>query len=387
MDFFQVFVGDVGVDLGRRDGSVAEHRLDTPDVGTVDKEVGGETVAQGVWVDVLDDPGFLGVVLDQTLHAPGGESVAFARGIFAVHEAFLGIGDKECRIDIVTLVDVCLQRRFGIWRDKDDAELAAFAADAEFFFVEVDVFSVEADEFGYPQPGRKKEFENGPVPEEFDIRPAGGKHQTLHLREFQEINLAIRSFPDLDLFGSEGENVLFGQVLEECPQHDGLVGLGIFFQGAAAPVFFAVQIEAVFVYFISSDIGRGLEFAPGKKGAEHPIIALDRPPRAVHLDFEVLEKSSGVGLERRERIFVCWCVHSDGLHYATLELYHRPQIPHKLYSDIMLIISQKIEKFALFSLTPAGSWAILTFVKIRINSRWGFLLGFSENIPPTGFIN
>lgn len=64
MDFFQVEVGDVGVDLGGGDVGVAEHGLDGADVGAVHEEVGSETVAEGVRGDVFGDAGFFGVGLD-----------------------------------------------------------------------------------------------------------------------------------------------------------------------------------------------------------------------------------------------------------------------------------------------------------------------------------
>ena len=45
MDFAEVRVGDVGVDLGGADVSVAEHGLDAAKVGAVHEEVGGEGVS------------------------------------------------------------------------------------------------------------------------------------------------------------------------------------------------------------------------------------------------------------------------------------------------------------------------------------------------------
>ncbi len=64
MDFFQVGVGDVGVDLGGGDVGMAEHGLDGADVGAVHEEVGGKAVAEGVGGDVFGDAGFFGVELD-----------------------------------------------------------------------------------------------------------------------------------------------------------------------------------------------------------------------------------------------------------------------------------------------------------------------------------
>ncbi len=55
MNLAEMGVGDVGVDLGRADVGVAEHGLDTAEVGAVHEEVGGERVAKGVWSDVFGD--------------------------------------------------------------------------------------------------------------------------------------------------------------------------------------------------------------------------------------------------------------------------------------------------------------------------------------------
>ena len=42
VDFFQVFVGVVGVDLRGSDVGVPEHHLDRADVGAVLQKIGGE---------------------------------------------------------------------------------------------------------------------------------------------------------------------------------------------------------------------------------------------------------------------------------------------------------------------------------------------------------
>lgn len=66
VDFFEVGVGDVGVDLGGADVGVAEHGLDGAEVSTVHEEVSGEAVTEGVGGDVFRDAGLLCVGLDDT---------------------------------------------------------------------------------------------------------------------------------------------------------------------------------------------------------------------------------------------------------------------------------------------------------------------------------
>lgn len=48
MDFFEIIVGDVGVDLGGGNAGVSEEALDSADVGTVHEDVCGERMAHGV---------------------------------------------------------------------------------------------------------------------------------------------------------------------------------------------------------------------------------------------------------------------------------------------------------------------------------------------------
>ena len=51
----EVFLGDVGVDLGGLRVGVTEEFLDVPYVGAVLQEVGGEAVAEGMDADLLRD--------------------------------------------------------------------------------------------------------------------------------------------------------------------------------------------------------------------------------------------------------------------------------------------------------------------------------------------
>ncbi len=81
MDFFEVGVGDVGVDLGGGDVGVAEHSLNGAEVGTVHKEVGSEAVAQSVGGDVLGDAGEFGVFLDNAFDGTGSEATIVAGSI------------------------------------------------------------------------------------------------------------------------------------------------------------------------------------------------------------------------------------------------------------------------------------------------------------------
>ena len=312
VDFFEAFVGDVGVDLRGRDGGVPEHRLDAPDIGAVDEEVGRETVAERVRVHVFQDTGFLGIAFHQTLDAPRRETLALSRGIGPVDETFLAIGDEERRIDIGALVEVGLERCLGSRRDEYDAKLASFAADAELFLVEIQVSPVEIHEFRYAEPRREEQLEHRLVAERFLISPISRGDQALHFFEFEEVHLPVRRLADLDFFRGERGDILFGEVFEKGAEHYSLVGLGILFQRPAATVVFAVEVEAVFAHLLCGDIGRGPEAAPGEKGTQRAVVAIDRSEGAVHLDFQMLEEALCVFLERRLRFCLFFVSHTGG---------------------------------------------------------------------------
>lgn len=76
----QVTNGDVGVDLGRVDALLAEHRLDVAQIGTGAEHVRGEAVAERVRGDVLVDVRSLDDRRDGLRHA--GFAEPFARQLF-----------------------------------------------------------------------------------------------------------------------------------------------------------------------------------------------------------------------------------------------------------------------------------------------------------------
>ena len=63
MNFYQVFAADVGIDLRGDDIGVPQEDLDAAEVGAALEEVGGETVPEGVWMD-LSQAGLKRVRLD-----------------------------------------------------------------------------------------------------------------------------------------------------------------------------------------------------------------------------------------------------------------------------------------------------------------------------------
>ena len=76
MDVVQVFVGNVGVDLGCGDVGVPQHRLYTAEVGAVLQKVGGKGVADNVRGYFARDARFDCVVFDNALDRARGKPPA-----------------------------------------------------------------------------------------------------------------------------------------------------------------------------------------------------------------------------------------------------------------------------------------------------------------------
>ena len=129
MDFFEVLVGDVSVDLGGGDVGVAEHGLDGAEVGAIHEKVGSEAVAEGVWGNVLGDTGHFGVFLDDTLDGARSEAAEVAGSIGGL-EIFAII--KEERVERICAGIEVVGEAFGSGdRDEDRAVFATFTADDE----------------------------------------------------------------------------------------------------------------------------------------------------------------------------------------------------------------------------------------------------------------
>ena len=77
-------IRDVGVDLRGGDVGMAEHGLDSAEVGAVHEEIGGEGMTQSVRADVLSDAGHAGVFFDDALDAARGEAAEVAGGVYGL---------------------------------------------------------------------------------------------------------------------------------------------------------------------------------------------------------------------------------------------------------------------------------------------------------------
>ena len=66
VDFTEMWIGDVGVDLGCADVSVTKKGLHGADVGTVHEKISCKAVSESVRCDMFSDASFSGIALDDT---------------------------------------------------------------------------------------------------------------------------------------------------------------------------------------------------------------------------------------------------------------------------------------------------------------------------------
>jgi len=74
VDFFELPVCHVGIDLRRGHRRVAEHFLNGADVGAILDEVGSERMAKCMRMDVFHNAGFQGVIFHDTLDGSRSDS-------------------------------------------------------------------------------------------------------------------------------------------------------------------------------------------------------------------------------------------------------------------------------------------------------------------------
>lgn len=157
MGLDEVFLVEVGVDLGGGDVGVAEEFLDDAEVGPAFEEVGGEGVAEEVRIDFVGEAGARGAVFDDLAHAVGGEGAA-ANGEEDVGGGFARFDEFGALV-----VEISLDGVEGAQADGDEAGFVALSGDAEDFVVEVEVFEARVAEFGEAESGRVEKFEDGEV--------------------------------------------------------------------------------------------------------------------------------------------------------------------------------------------------------------------------------
>lgn len=63
VDLLEPLIGDMGIDLGGGNGSVAKHGLHRSNISPIGPKIRRETMTQGMRMYILDNSGFFGVML------------------------------------------------------------------------------------------------------------------------------------------------------------------------------------------------------------------------------------------------------------------------------------------------------------------------------------
>lgn len=144
VDFFELFVRHVGIDLSRGDGRMAEHFLHGADVGAVGNEVGRKRMAQSVGMDVLHNAGLGCIVFHDSLDRAGSEAQVVSVLFFL--QTFDTDPRENGRVDVRSFVEISLKRVFCPIRNENYPDFSAFSAHAEFLRFEIHLIAVEIGE-------------------------------------------------------------------------------------------------------------------------------------------------------------------------------------------------------------------------------------------------
>lgn len=275
----------MGIDLGGGDGGMPEHGLDGAYVGTVLEEVGSEAVTQGVWMDIFYDASLGGIVFHESLDAAWGKPERFATALFGKFRE----GDEKCRIDIISMLQISLERRSCFGREEDDAELGTLTSDAELFFLQIDVVAIETGEFGDTESGREEEFEDGVVTEGFVIIPIGSGDESLDLIVFEVVNLTHRGFANLDFLGGNTFDIIFSEEFQERSEDDDMESLGNLLEILSSTVLGSIEENPVLANLFQGDIAWIFCSRPSQELFQGAVIVGEGAWRTVKLDLEMFE--------------------------------------------------------------------------------------------------
>lgn len=301
VNFAEMGVGDVGVNLGGGDVGVAEERLDGAKIGAIHEEVSGEAVAEGVGSDVLGDTGFTSILLDDAFDRAWGEAAVVAGGIGGLDVA--GIIEEEGGERIGASVEIILDTVGGGLVNENGAVFVAFATDDKFATFEIDGIAIEAAEFGNTETTREEEFDDGAVAEAGLIGCAvvtgGGNflEEAFDFVEVKEGDLFFGGARKVDEAGVEGIDATASEIFEEAAECDEMISLG---QGGEVlllvVVVEAVELEAEAAEELGGDVF-GFEVAifkvfagEFKEAGEIEGVVVDGATGATFFDFEGFEE-------------------------------------------------------------------------------------------------
>ena len=153
MNFFEMRVGDVCIDLGGRDVAVAQHGLDRAEVCAIHEQVCRKRVAKRMGADVLGNARHQRVMRHQALHTARSQAVEVATSV----NSFASAVANEKGSDIVSApVEIFLEPVCRLFANENGSILLAFTADHKLSPFEVNVFTVKPNQLRNTKPRTKK---------------------------------------------------------------------------------------------------------------------------------------------------------------------------------------------------------------------------------------
>lgn len=102
--------------------------------------------------------------------------------------------------------------------------------------------------------------------------------------------MAVRNLSYFYLFCWQGFYIVFGQIFQEGPDDDSMVGLGILLQGLSAAILLAIEVKPVIPYEAWSDVGRVPEAFFLEKVFQNKLVIIEGAARTVHFYLQMLEE-------------------------------------------------------------------------------------------------
>lgn len=178
MDFFELRVGQVGVDLSGGDVAVSEHRLDTAQISAVNEQIGGKGVAQSVWCDVFGDTSQLAITLNSALNGASGQAGVIAMVDFGLRAAVV---DEKRFVIVLAFFQVILDRYNCFLADIDRPVFLPLTTNRELAAGEINLIAVEAGQLRDAQSAREKQLHDGAVTQADGGRSINGVKKPLNL--------------------------------------------------------------------------------------------------------------------------------------------------------------------------------------------------------------
>lgn len=154
VNFAEVGVGDMSINLSGADVTMAEHGLNGAQIGAVHQEVGGEGMTEGMGSDMLSDTGEASVFFNDAFDGTGSEATEIARSIGGL--PVFAVIEKKGRERIRAGGEIIVDAIGGGRINKNHAIFLAFATNDKLATSEIDGITIKLDKLRNSETARKK---------------------------------------------------------------------------------------------------------------------------------------------------------------------------------------------------------------------------------------